>query len=111
MEITTTALKHCDLIKVSGRIDSYTAPQLSEAIKTILSARRFKIVCDMSQVDFMSSAGLRVLASTQKICHRYNRGEIILCNVPERVCEAIELGGFAPLFKFFNDTVVAVGQF
>lgn len=111
MEITTTALKHCDLVKVSGRIDSYTAPQLSDALKAILEARRFKIVCEMGQVDFMSSAGLRVLASTQKVCHRYNRGEIVLCNVPERVCQAIELGGFAPLFKFFYDTAVAVGQF
>jgi anti-sigma B factor antagonist len=80
-------------------------------MKSITSSRRYKIVFDMAGVDYMSSAGLRVLITTQKTCRRYNRGEIILCNVHQRICEALELAGFLPLFKIFDDSTTAVGHF
>ncbi len=111
METETAQFKHCDLVSARGRIDSYTAPQLANTFDQILAARRYKIVFDMSGVDYMSSAGLRVLTSVQKSCRRYNRGEIILACVPERIWSALELAGFAPLFKVFNSVTVAVGQF
>ena len=111
MEIQTTQLKHCDIVKVSGRIDSYTAPQFEAAFEEILTARRYKIVCDMSEVNYMTSAGLRVLITVQKNCKRYNRGEIVLTNVPTRVYGSFELSGFAPLFLFFQDPLLAVGHF
>jgi anti-sigma B factor antagonist len=111
MEIASQSFKHCDLIKASGRIDSYTAPRLAEAFEAITTARQYKIVFDMHDVDYMSSAGMRVLMSVQKTCKRYNRGEIVLCNVPKRIAEALELAGFTPLFKFFEDITVAVGYF
>jgi anti-sigma B factor antagonist len=111
MEVTTTQLKHCDLVKASGRIDSDTAPQLEEAFNAITEASRFKIVFDMSEIDFMSSAGLRAMIATQKTCKRLNRGEMVLASVPERIYEALDLAGFVPLFKFFDDTAVAVGSF
>jgi anti-sigma B factor antagonist len=59
----------------------------------------------------MSSAGLRVLISTQKEARRYNRGEVVLARVPKRIYEALELAGFVPLFKFFDDVTAAVGNF
>ena len=111
MEITTQQFKHCDLIKANGRIDSYTAPRLAEALEAITAARRYKIVFDMQSTDYMSSAGMRVLMSVQKTCKRYNRGEIVLSSVPKRICEALELAGFTPLFRFFDNTTIAVGYF
>jgi len=111
MEIQITQLKHCDLVKVSGRIDSYSAPQLAEAFNAITAARRFKIVCDMSEVNYMTSAGLRVLITVQKTCKRYNRGEVVLTNVPGRVYESFALSGLAQLFTFFQDPLLAVGHF
>ncbi len=111
MEVTTKQFKRCDLVKATGRIDSNTAPQLAEAFNAINEADRFKIVFDASEVDFISSAGLRVLISVQKTCKRWNRGELILANVPQRIYEALDLAGFVPLFKFFDDVVEAVGSF
>jgi anti-sigma B factor antagonist len=111
MEISTQQFKHCDLLKANGRIDSYTAPKLAEAFTAITNARRFNIIFDMAHIDYMSSAGMRVLMSVQKTCKRYNRGELVLANVPARICEALELAGFTPLFKFFNDSTLAVGYF
>lgn len=111
MEVSIIQYKHCDLLKANGRIDSSTASQLAEGIEEITNAGRYKIVFDMSDVEYMSSAGLRVLISTQKTCKRYNRGEIVLTLVPERIYDALELAGFVPLFKFFDNILDAVGNF
>lgn len=110
MEMTNTSYKHCDLIKVSGRIDSATAPQLAKALDEITEAGRFKIVLELGEVEFMSSAGLRVLIGTQKTCKRYNRGEVVLAAVPKRIYDALELAGFVPLFKFYDSVLDAVGS-
>ncbi len=111
MEITTTPFKRCDLVKVTGRINSQTAPQLAEAFKAIQDEDRFKIVFDMSEVDFISSAGLRVMIDVQKTCKRWNRGEMVLANVPQRIHETLDLAGFVPLFKIADEVVEAVGSF
>jgi len=71
----------------------------------------FKIVIDMSELEYMSSAGFRALLATQRNCKRYNRGELVLVAVPERIREALELAGFTELFKTFDDSITAVGSF
>ena len=111
MEITTKQFKNCDMVSVKGRIDSSTAPQLTEALEGITGGGRYKIVLDMTGLEYMSSAGFRALLSSQRVCKRYNRGEIVLAVVPERVQEALELAGFTELFKTYGDTVEAVGSF
>jgi anti-sigma B factor antagonist len=110
MEITTTRYKHSDLVKVTGRVDSFTAPKLAEVMELITESGRYKIVFDMAELEYMSSAGLRVLISTQKICKRYNRGEVVLACVPQRIYDALDLAGFVPLFKFYDDVTTAVGN-
>lgn len=111
MDITTTEFKHCDLVKTSGRVDSSTAPQLQDALNQITDSGRFKIVIDLGGVVFMSSAGLRVLVNTQKNSKRYNRGEVVLADVPANLRAALDLAGFVPLFQIFDDVTTAVGYF
>jgi len=110
MEISTHQYKHGDLVKVTGRIDSATASQLAKTLDGITDAGRYKIVLDLSEVEFMSSAGLRVLISTQKTCKRYNRGELALALVPKRIYDALDLAGFVPLFRFYDNTLDAIGN-
>ena len=109
MEITTTQFKHCDLVKVTGRIDSATAPQLAEAIARIQDAGRYKIVIDMSGVEFISSAGLRVLIASLKNCRRYNRGDLLLAAMPKNIYSVFDLAGFTSIFKIYEDVLTAVG--
>lgn len=111
MQITSAQYKHCDLVKPSGRIDSATAPQFAEALDQIIAKGQYKIAIDLSQVEFISSAGLRVLINTQKLCKRYNRGEVALASVPENILSALELAGFTMLFKIYEDVLTAVGSF
>lgn len=111
MEITTQEFKHGDLVTVIGRVDSATAPEFTKALEKINEAGRFKIAVDMSELEYMSSAGFRALLASQRNCKKYNRGELVLVKVPERIREALELAGFTELFKTFDDPIEAVGNF
>ncbi len=111
MEITTKKYKHCDLLSLKGKVDSYTAPELTKAIEDLNHAGQFKIALDMGNLEYMSSAGFRALLIGQRNCKRYNRGEIILAAVPKKIMDALELTGFIPLFKIFDDVTAAVGSF
>ena len=111
MEIAIQEFKQCDLFKVKGRVDSATAPEFSKALEKANDDGHFKIVMDMSELEYMSSAGFRALLATQRNCKRFNRGELVLVSVPDRIREALELAGFTELFKTFEDSVEAVGSF
>jgi anti-sigma B factor antagonist len=111
MEITTKEFKHCDLLAVTGRVDSSTAPKLAEALDKLNEKGQFKIVIDLGGVEYMSSAGFRALLAGQRNCKRYNRGEIVLACIPANILEALELTGFTDLFKRFDDQLSAVGSF
>ncbi len=111
MEIKSTVLKRCVLINMNGRIDSATAPHMQEALNDLIEENNYKFVLDLSQVDFISSAGLWVLVNAQKKCKRFNRGEVVLASVPQRIHNALDLAGFIPYFKLFEDTAQAVGSF
>lgn len=111
MEISSQQLDGYDLVKVDGRVDSFTAPKLSEVINNIIQTGRYKIILDLKDVDYVSSAGLRVLIDAQKTCKQAKKGEVILLSVPKRIYETLELAGFVPLFKFFSDLSSAVNSF
>jgi anti-anti-sigma factor len=111
MDVSISTFKRCDVVNVKGRIDSSTSPQLLNSFNSIIDDGKFHIVFNMSDVNFISSAGLRVLISTQKNCKRYNRGELVLSNVPENIYAALDLAGFVPLFRIFKTEVEAVGNF
>lgn len=111
MEITTKEFKHCDLITLSGRVDSATAPQFTQVMDHLINKGVYKFVIDMSSLEYMSSAGFRALLSVQRNCKRYNRGEVLLASVPTRIREALELAGFTELFKSYAEPLEAVGSF
>jgi anti-sigma B factor antagonist len=111
MEIITSKLKRCTLLEASGRIDSSTAPNLQSTINEVTNEGNFKLVLDMTNVEFISSAGLWVLVNAQKQCKRFNRGEVVLTGLNKRLHSAFELAGFIPYFKIFDDSTQAVGSF
>ena len=111
MDITNTSYKRCVLISVNGRVDSGSSPKLGEALNQVQEAGHYKIVLDLKDVDYMSSSGLWVLVNAQKASRRYNRGEIVLTSVPPRIHSALDLAGFIPFFKIYDDITAAVGSF
>lgn len=111
MDINKTHYKRCSLLAAVGRVDGLTAPKLEEEFNGLIDSGNYKLIFDMSEVDFMSSAGWWVLIETQKKCKRYNRGELVLANVKDRIRSSLNLVGMGSYFKIFEDVTSAVGQF
>ena len=111
METIVKEFKHCDVIEIKGRVDSSTAPQLTKTLEKVTHDGHFKLVLDMTALEYMSSAGFRALLAAQRNCKRFNRGQVILAAVPERIHDALELAGFTELFKTYDDALAAVGSF
>lgn len=110
-EVTVTNYKRCDVVKMTGRVDSNTAPKLADVMTKIIEAGRFKIIFDMTEVTFMSSKGWWVLIDTQKKCKRYRRGEVVLVNIKKEIRESLELVGMGTYFTVHFDLAAAVGGF
>jgi len=111
LEITSQKLRRCDLVKVAGRIDSATTPDLKEVLDSITGAGQHKIVLNLSEVSFLSSAGLRQLLDTQKQCQSLKRGDLVLAEAPQKLKDVLDLAGLTPLFKLYETEVEAVGDF
>ena len=94
MEITTQEINHVELITVKGRVDSVEAVKLMKALEAAGQRGTHKIVVDMSEVEYMSSAGFRALGDAQRNSQRHQRGEVVLARVPDPIREALELVGF-----------------
>ena len=78
-------------IKVEGRLDTVTAPELEKEVKESVQGVEV-LVFDFAALDYISSAGLRVVLSTQKIMNA--QGKMIVKNVNETVMEIFEITGF-----------------
>lgn len=111
MEIKTTQLKRCDLIALSGRFDSSTAPELEKALRSSLDRGVYHIVLDMSGVEYFGSAAIRALVMAYKQCRRWNRGDVRLASVPARIRQVLDIAGITPLVQVYDDVVTAVGSF
>jgi anti-sigma B factor antagonist len=112
MEIIVRELKSVDVVKVSGRVDSSTAPKLDQTLKGLVENGRFKLVLDLSGVEYMSSAGLRAMVSCfREVKKGIRMGDLRLTNPSERVAEVLDLAGLDEVFQIFDDLVGAVGSF
>ncbi|MBQ1603889.1 MAG: STAS domain-containing protein [Oscillospiraceae bacterium] len=79
---------------LEGRLDTITSPELEEELKASLEDAQ-ALVLDFEKLDYISSAGLRVLLSAQKTMAK--RGEMKLTHVNETVMEIFEVTGFADI--------------
>lgn len=94
MKITKEQSGTALTVAVNGRIDTTTAPELEAVLGESLGGVE-KLVLDFKELDYISSAGLRVLLSTQKKMNK--QGEMIVKNVSESVNEVFEITGFSDI--------------
>ena len=81
-------------VALTGRLDTTTAPELETAIKESIDGIT-KLNIDMAALDYVSSAGLRVLLSAQKIMNK--QGEMKVLRVSEAIMEIFEVTGFSDI--------------
>ncbi len=81
-------------LALAGRLDTLTAPELEAELKQALPGVE-QLVLDFAQLEYLSSAGLRVLLAAQKQMNR--QGEMIVRNVNETIAEIFEVTGFCDI--------------
>lgn len=110
MDFKITEYKRSTVLTTSGRVDSYTAPELEEALNQLIEKGQYNIIIDMQDVSFVSSAGWWALIRVQKEVKKNNRGELILVNMDERIHKSMDLVGIAPHFTVYDNLIDAVGS-
>lgn len=94
MEIKKTLNGNELLVSVEGRLDTTTAPQLEENVRSSIDGMK-SLVFDFEKLEYISSAGLRVLLAMQKIMNK--QGSMTIRNVNETVMEVFEVTGFVDI--------------
>ncbi|XWX05118.1 STAS domain-containing protein [Aggregatilineales bacterium SYSU G02658] len=110
MAINVTAHQQVTVVEVSGRVDGMNAGELGGAIGSAIDNGGIYLVLDLSQVDYMSSAGLRELVNSFKKAKRA-AGDIRLAQPSERVREVLEMSGLDTVFRIFNTQAEAVASY
>jgi len=81
---------------VEGRLDTLTSPQLEGEINNIIAEAK-KLVLDLAKLDYISSAGLRVLLGAAQ--QMDGKGEMVLIHVSEAIREIFDVTGFIQIFN------------
>ena len=85
------------VIAPAGRVDSTTSDELDRRLRAVLDRKAPRVVVDLGQVEYISSAGLRVLLALAKRM-REQKGALALASLGDAVRQVFELAGFLPLF-------------
>ena len=83
-------------VALEGRLDKTTAPKLEEELRGSVDGVS-RLVFDLAKLEYISSAGLRVLLAMQKLMNQ--QGEMVLQNVNEAVTETLEVTGFSDILR------------
>lgn len=107
MQIDDLSQNGALVVAPTGRIDSTTAAAVEEHLLRVFNAGHRRIVIDLSGVDYISSAGLRVLLGLAKRM-REIKGGLVLCGMNDAVHQVFGLAGFLPLFAIDESREAAV---
>lgn len=110
MDIRTSQLDGVTIVAISGSIDSLNADQFTESFTCNVREGRIRLVADLSDVVYTSSAGLRSLLAAVKDSRRLG-GDLRIAAVQPAVQRVLSLSGFTSIIKVFDDVGAAVSSF
>ncbi len=84
------------VVDLEGRMDTNTSPEFQKEMETYYSQEGFKMLLDFDKLDFVSSAGLRVLLLIQKKSKALN-GNLVIKNVKPEIQEVFDMTGFSDI--------------
>jgi anti-anti-sigma factor len=89
------------ILRVAGRLDAKSSPVLETRIDTFIEAGKLKIVLNFKGVEYLSSAGMRLLLSVTKKLNAKN-GSMAVSGVAAEVLDVIKMAGFDRILKIAN---------
>src|SRR6476660_6985288 len=101
MKIETRKVGDVLVIEMSGRLDSRSSGEAADRIVHIVQGDDRQILLNLQKVDYVSSAGLRIILLGSKLLQG-NQGELKICCVEEAVKRVLETSGFDSLIRMYN---------
>ena len=108
MEIKKVKSNQVEVFEISGRIDANNAKDFENELTKSTQEGTTKIVVDLSNLDYISSSGLRVFLLIAKKLEK--SGFIYLCSLQPQVLQIFTISGFNTIFSIFENKEVALSK-
>jgi len=109
MEWTEKKISEIVVLSVNGRLDGATSPVFDQGLQILLNAGEHKIVFDITQLEYISSAGLRVFLNTAKKVQK--SGKVVLFGIKPHIREVLSIAGFDTIFSIAESEEDAIAVF
>jgi anti-anti-sigma factor len=111
MEMHEEQMSGVTALAVKGRLDSTTAPVFGQKLEAIVATPHSRLVLDFGHLEYMSSAGFRVLLVAAKRAEEVG-SRLVLCGLSAKVRQLFDLGGFLDLFTIVRsrDDAIAAAK-
>ena len=107
MQIFTHTSNDIHIVSIAGSLDSTTSPEAQKSLTAMLAGAK-KVALDFSELDYISSAGLRVLLGAAKQL-RASGGKLGMFGLNQSVREVFEISGFATILSIYKSEAEALG--
>lgn len=97
-------------LTVGGRLDANTSPELERRLSQAMAGGDVRILLDFEPLEYISSAGLRVVLKTARELEGTS-GQLVLCCLRDYIREVFELAGFTTIINVAENSDEALGQF
>ena len=110
MEITEKNTEKCMIMIIQGRLDTITSTVFEKRITELMDQQFTRILVNCSQMDYISSSGLRILLLALKRI-TLARGKFVICGLQENIREIFAISGFTTIFEIYPGEKEALGAF
>ena len=111
MEIVGKKHKGTDIVQLSGRLDLNTAPEFETAIFDRIDSGSKNMVVELENLDYISSAGLKILLKLAQVLKGIEGGKLVLCGIKDHVKKVFEIVGFNTFMDITPNLEDALNQF
>ena len=110
MEITTRDVNDVKVVQIEGELDTGSSPNAQNQLDQLRGQGVKKILLDLTNLDFISSAGLRVLLATAQEL-KEDGGDLRVCSLNREIKEVFDISGFSTLLMVFDNEAKALSGF
>ena len=110
MQISVKTTNEVKVLAFEGRLDTQTSPDAQQQLTRLIEEGENRFLVNFEKLDYISSAGLRVLLAAAKQL-KGTDGELRICSLNEVVREVFDISGFTTIFKVFGSESEALDGF
>jgi anti-sigma B factor antagonist len=110
MELTEKKDEKCMILGIKGRLDTINYTIFEKRIMELMDQEVNRILVNCSQMDYISSSGLRIFLMAMKRIN-LSGGKLVICGLQDNIHEIFEISGFTTIFDIYPGEEEALGVF